>query len=110
MKKTTKLISLLLSILFLFSSCQAVYEVELTAPETTANPEIDLNDEYYTTGMPYLAGDVMSGLLYEGCLIYIEKCITTGIVGEKTSPEGVKAPTYGDVEISRIASGISPGL
>ena len=102
MKNTIKLVSLLISFLFIFTSCQAVYEAPLTAPETTANPEIDLNDEYYTTGMPYLAGDVMSGLLYEGCLIYIEKCITTGVVGEKTSPEGEKTPTYGDVEISRI--------
>ena len=102
MKKTTKLISLLLSILFLFSSCQAVYEVELTAPETTANPEIDLSEDYYTTGAPLWTGDVNSGLLYEGCLIYIEKLTTTGVVGEKTSPDGEKKPLYGDVEVHRI--------
>ena len=71
MKNTIKLVSLLLSILFLFSSCQAVYEVELTAPETTANPEIDLSQDYFTTGMPYRTGNIFTGMIYEGCLIYI---------------------------------------
>ena len=102
MKKTIKLISLLLATLFLLSSCQAVYDVPLTPPETTANPDIDLNDEYYTTGIPYYTGNIYEGMLYEGCLIYIEQLTTTGIVGERTSAEGVKIPTYGDVQVDRI--------
>ena len=55
MKSTVKIVCLLTAILLLLSSCQAVYDAPLTPPETTANPEIDLNEEYYTTGMPYLA-------------------------------------------------------
>ena len=102
MKKTIKLISLLLAGLFLLSSCQAIYDVELTAPETTVSPDIDVNDEYYTTGVPYRTGDISSGMLYEGCLIYIEKCTTTGISGEKTNSDGTKIPIYGDVTVHRI--------
>ena len=102
MKNTIKLASLLLSFIFLFSSCQAVYDAPLTAPETTANPEIDLNDEYYTTGLPYNTGIITTGMLYEGCLIYIEICTTTGVIGQRTSPDGVKTDKYGDVNISRI--------
>ena len=102
MKNTIKLVSLFISLLLLFSSCQSVYDVPLTPPETTANPEIDLSEDYYTTGNPYRSGDAESGLLYEGCLIYIEKLTTTGVVGEKTSPEGEKKPLYGDVEVHRI--------
>ena len=102
MKTTIKLASLLLSFLFLFTSCQSVYDVELTAPVTTANPEIDLSNEYYTTGVPYRTGDISSGMLYEGCLFYIEKRTTTGVVGEKTDSDGEKKPTYGDVEVHRI--------
>ena len=102
MKKSLKLISVLLSGLLLFSSCQAVYEVELTAPETTANPQIDLAEEYFTTGIPYRLGDIYKGMLYEGCLIYIEKITTTGVIGYRISPDGVKTEKYGDVEIERI--------
>lgn len=102
MKNTIKLVSLLMSFLFIFTSCQAVYDVELTAPETTVNPEIDLAEEYFTTGAPYRTGDISSGLLYEGCLFYIEKRTTTGVTGSKTSPEGEKKPTYGDVTVHRI--------
>ena len=102
MKKTAKLISLLLATLFLLSSCQAVYDAPLTPPETTANPDIDLNDEYYTTGIPSHTGNVYTGLLYEGCLIYIETCTTTGVTGYRISPEGEKTAKYGDVEINRL--------
>ena len=102
MKNTIKLVSLLMSFIFLFSSCQAVYDAPLTPPETTANPEIDLSGEYYTTGLPYFSGNVRSGLLYEGCLIYIEKCTTTGITGYRIDPDGVKKDKYGNVDISRI--------
>ena len=102
MKNTIKLASLLLSFLFLFSSCQAVYDVELTAPETTTNPEIDLTEEYYTTGMPYHTGDVYEGMIYEGCLIYIETVTTVGVVSEKISAEGEKTPIYGDIQIDRL--------
>ena len=102
MKNTIKLASLLLAILFLFSSCQSVYDVPLVPPETTANPEIDLNEEYYTTGMPYFSGDLGSGMLYEGCLIYIEKCTTTGVTGHVTDANGVKKDRYGNVEVYRI--------
>ena len=102
MKKTINLTSLLLAALFLLSSCQAVYDIELTSPETTANPEIDLSEEYFTIGNPYDTGDISSGLLYEGCLFYIEKRITTGVTGSKTSPDGEKKPTYGDVTVHRI--------
>ncbi|MBP3430877.1 MAG: hypothetical protein J6K60_09175, partial [Barnesiella sp.] len=102
MKKSIKLISLLLSILLLLSSCQSVYDVPLVPPETTANPNVDLSDEYYTTGVPYRTGDISSGMLYEGCLIYIEKCTTTGIVGDETDANGVKTPIYGDVTVERI--------
>ena len=102
MKNTIKLVSLLMSFIFLFSSCQAVYDAPLTPPETTANPEIDLNDEYYTTGVPYYTGDIYSGMLYEGCLIYIEQITTIGVTGYSISPSGVKTDTYGEVEVSRI--------
>ncbi len=102
MKNTIKLASLLLAILFLFSSCQSVYDVPIVPSETTANPEIDLEEEYYTIGMPYHTGDFYSGTLYEGCLIYIETYTTTGIIGYKTSPAGEKIAKYGDVEVSRI--------
>ena len=100
--KKTRFLCLLLGILMLLSSCQSVYDVELTAPETTANPEIDLNSDYYTTGVPYRTGEISSGMLYEGCLIYIERCTTTGIVGEKTNPDGEKTPKYGEVLVDRI--------
>ena len=90
MKNSIKLVSLLMSFLLLFSSCQSVYDAPLAAPETTVSPDVDLNDEYYTTGMPYHTGDIYSGLLYEGCLIYIETCTTTGITGYRTSPDGEK--------------------
>ena len=105
MKKAIKLISLLLSILFLFSSCQAIYDVELTAPETTVSPdiiEVDLEGEYYTRGVPYRTGDISLGMLYEGCLIYIEKCTTTGVTGEKAGSNGTKVPVYGNVKLHRI--------
>lgn len=102
MKNTMKLVSLLMSFLLIFTSCQAVYEVELTAPETTANPEIDLNEDYYTTGAPLRAGNIETGILYEGCLIYIEQRMTTGIVGERTTSDGEKKLTYGDVRVDRI--------
>ncbi|MBR4033735.1 MAG: hypothetical protein IKJ04_02905 [Clostridia bacterium] len=100
--KKIRLICLLLGILMLLSSCQSVYDVPLVPPETTANPNVDLSDEYYTTGVPYRTGDIKSGMLYEGCLIYIEKCTTTGIVGDKTDADGVKTPSYGDVTVERI--------
>ena len=64
MKNVIKIFSLMTSILLLLSSCQAVYDVELTAPETTVNPEIDLAEEYYTTGMPYMLGNATTGILY----------------------------------------------
>ena len=102
MKNTIKLSSLLLTLAFLFSSCQAVYEAPLTPPETTANPEIDLNDEYYTTGVPYYTGDIYSGMLYEGCLIYIEQITTIGVTGYSISPSGVKTDRYGEIEVARI--------
>ena len=102
MKNVIKIFSLMTSILLLLSSCQAVYDVELTAPETTVNPEIDLAEEYYTTGMPYMLGNATTGILYEGCLIYIEKCTTTGIVGERTSADGEKTPIYGDLTVDRL--------
>ena len=100
--KKIRLICLLLGILMLLSSCQSVYDVPLVPPETTANPNVDLSDEYYTTGVPYRTGDISSGMLYEGCLIYIEKCTTTGIVGDETDADGVKTPIYGDVTVERI--------
>ncbi len=100
--KKIRLICLLLGILMLLSSCQSVYDVELTAPETTANPEIDLNKEYYTSGAPYMLGNATKGILYEGCLIFIEKCTTTGIIGEKTNADGEKAPIYGEVTVDRL--------
>ena len=102
MKKTTKLIGILLATLFLFSSCQAVYDAELTSPETTVSPDIDVQEEYFTLGVPYRTGDISSGLLYEGCLFYIEKRTTTGVRGSHTSPDGEKKPTYGDVTVYRI--------
>ena len=102
MKNTIKLVSLLMSFLFIFTSCQAVYDVELTAPETTANFGIDLSKEYYTTGMPYKTGDINSGLIYEGCLFFIEICTTIGVTGYHINPDGVKKDKYGDIEIARI--------
>ena len=102
MKNTIKLVSLLISFLFIFTSCQAVYDVELTAPETTANPEIDLSEEYYTIGTPYHTGDIYKGVLYEGCLLFIESITTTGITGYSVSG-GVTKYMYGEVEIERIA-------
>ncbi len=102
MKKIVIVISILISILLILSSCQAVYEIPLEPPETTANPEIDLNDEYYTTGIPYGTGDIYKGMLYEGCLIYIEQIATIGVIGYRTSPDGVRTDLYGDVEIERI--------
>ena len=101
MKNTIKCICLLISALILFSSCQSVYEIPL---ETTAPPEgfeIDPDQEYFTMGYPYKSGDPTSGLLYEGCLIYIEKIPTTGIIGYKgTGTE--KTPVYGDTYVERI--------
>ena len=100
--KKIRLICLLLGILMLLSSCQSVYDAPLVPPETTANPNVDLSNEYYTTGVPYRTGDISSGMLYEGCLFYIEKRTTTGVVGNKTDSDGEKKPTYGDVEVHRI--------
>lgn len=102
MKNTIKLTSLLLTLAFLFSSCQAVYEAPLTPPETTANPEIDLSEEYFTTGAPYHTGNIYSGMLYEGCLIYIEQITTIGVTGYSISPGGVKTDRYGEIEVARI--------
>ncbi len=102
MKKTINVISLLTSILLLLSSCQAVYEIPLEPPETTSNPEIDLAEEYYTTGIPYCTGDIYKGMLYEGCLIYIEQLTTIGVIGYSTSPDGVRTDRYGEVEIERL--------
>lgn len=101
MKNTIKCICLLISALILFSSCQSVYEIPL---ETTAPPEgldIDPDQEYFTMGHPYRSGDPTSGLLYEGCLIYIEKVPTTGIIGYKGSGTE-KTPIYGDTYVERV--------
>lgn len=104
MKKTFKLTSLLLAILCLLTSCQTVYEASMTTPETTVNPDIDidLEGEYYTLGGPYRTGDISRGMIYEGCLIYIEKCVTKGVTGEKTNSDGTKVPVYGNVKLHRI--------
>ena len=99
MKNTIKCICMLISALILFSSCQSVYEIPL---ETTAPPEgleIDPDQEYFTMGYPYRSGDPTSGLLYEGCLIYIEKVPTIGIVGYKGAE---KTPIYGDTYVERV--------
>ena len=52
--------------------------------------------------MPYRTGDVFSGMIYEGCLLYIEKCTTIGVIGYRTSPDGVKTNRYGNVTVERI--------
>ena len=57
MNKAISIIVVSLVLLFLFSSCQSVYDVPIVPSETTANPEIDLEEEYYTIGMPYHTGD-----------------------------------------------------
>lgn len=102
MKKAVEIISFLTAWLFLLSSCQAIYEAPLELPKTTANSDTDQNDEYYTIGVPYFTGDMYEGMLYEGCLIYIEQSTTTGVVGEYTSADGIQKPKYGDVLIERI--------
>ena len=83
----------------LLSSCSSIYDSPLYHSEVTYELNVDTSLEYYTTGNVYTQGDVKSGLLYEGCLIFIEQQPTIAQIGEKGED---KIPVYGESVIKRI--------
>lgn len=101
MKKQIRILLLVMVLCVLFTSCQSVYEAPVVTTGAPEGFELDPNQEYYTTGYPYRSGSVYDGLLYEGCLFYIEECPTIGQVGEKIIG-GVSYPTYGETTVYRV--------
>ena len=96
--KKSSVISLILVLCMLLSSCSTVY----IDPEKGSDKEPSLIEgEYFTDGSLYKKGESNSGFFYEGCWIYIEMQKTIGPNGflVKNGQEYVK---YGEVQMKRI--------
>lgn len=96
--KKTSLVSLILVLCILLSSCSTVY----VDPEKGSDNESSLIDgEYFTDGSLYQAGENTSGFFYEGCWLYIEMQKTIGPSGYYIQ-DGEKHIIYDEVQMKRI--------
>lgn len=69
-KQFIEFISLLLTLFLLLTSCSSIYE---HMPDTTENDgEIDLSEEYFTTGQVVCGSSANLGVIYEGQWVYVE--------------------------------------